>query len=267
MEEVHFFEDLGIRVYRDGKVEKLVNGKWVEATRYIHDTGSGIEYAFISKMMNGVQKHFYVHRLVADAFVPKPEGLDHPVVRHKNGDQTDCRAENLEWVGQGIYKEVYSVCPVCGKKMRRLAKMCGHCKALKKQHEESIRKQERIRKEKTKEWLKRIPEEKRKLMTSREQEYLDLLLEGMSFQQVGKRFGISRQAVHFALMRASDRTHGDLGIIKNKLLEMGLKYKDLKVMTGLSGRTIKNVEEGRGRIDSARKICKALDLDISEVLS
>lgn len=37
----------------------------------------------------------YVHRIVAEAFLPNPKG--YPIVRHKNDDPHDNRLSNLEW--------------------------------------------------------------------------------------------------------------------------------------------------------------------------
>ena len=41
------------------------------------------------------KKTFYVHRLVADAFIPNPNGYKE--INHKNEDKADNRVENIEW--------------------------------------------------------------------------------------------------------------------------------------------------------------------------
>ena len=52
------------------------------------------------------KKMFLVHRLVAEAFIPNPNGL--PLINHINEDKCDNRVENLEWCTQSINMRKYA---------------------------------------------------------------------------------------------------------------------------------------------------------------
>jgi hypothetical protein len=49
-----------------------------------------------SGRQNGRRKHHKVHRLVAKAFIPNPEGKQQ--VNHKDGNKQNNSITNLEWV-------------------------------------------------------------------------------------------------------------------------------------------------------------------------
>ncbi len=86
------------------KVSSLGRIKYLERTNsggvYVpegikrpQDNGNGYKYVQLKK--EGTRKNFYIHRIVAECFLPNPEKLKE--VNHKNENKSDNRAENLEW--------------------------------------------------------------------------------------------------------------------------------------------------------------------------
>ncbi len=55
-------------------------------------------YKKVNLTKNSKKKRFFVHRLVAQAFIPNPENK--PQVNHKSGQKDQNNVENLEWVTQ-----------------------------------------------------------------------------------------------------------------------------------------------------------------------
>lgn len=71
------------------KYDKTLKGKCMKQS--VHTKG----YKTVSLTKDGKTTTHYVHRLVAEAFIPNPERL--PFVNHKDEDKTNNFIDNLEW--------------------------------------------------------------------------------------------------------------------------------------------------------------------------
>lgn len=77
------------RVWSPIKMPANPKGRWMA----IHPDHNGYPTARVKIKQKTYNRG--VHRLVAEAFLPNPEGLSQ--INHKNGNKSDNRVENLEW--------------------------------------------------------------------------------------------------------------------------------------------------------------------------
>lgn len=67
-------------------------------TKFLKISNNGNGYMMVRLCKNGKAKKFFLHRLLAKAFISNPENK--PQVNHINENPSDNRLENLEWVTQ-----------------------------------------------------------------------------------------------------------------------------------------------------------------------
>lgn len=126
--------------------------KVIQLSAWVHTTG----YMRVSL---GRNNHRYVHRLVAEAFLPNPDGL--PQVDHIDGDRKNNRLENLRWV---------------------TARQNSAAGGERHQWE-----------------AQRIASAKRRIHEAKKQEYQTLVAQGYSLRQIAKLFGTSHSTIRRAL--------------------------------------------------------------------
>lgn len=77
-----------------GRVKSLGNNK-SRKEKILKPSDNGGGYLLVQLCKNGKHKHFLIHRLVATAFIPNPEGL--PEVNHKDEVKYNNVVDNIEW--------------------------------------------------------------------------------------------------------------------------------------------------------------------------
>lgn len=66
-----------------------------KSRRFLRSSDNGHGYQYIMLCVDGKPFHKYIHRLVAETFVPNPDNL--PEVNHKDENRANNSWNNLEW--------------------------------------------------------------------------------------------------------------------------------------------------------------------------
>lgn len=197
------------RVTTDGEVFRIRSGREEPATMY--GTSRDRRYLVVSYTLDGKQKHEYVHRLVAKAFIANPN--NYPQVNHLDGNPRNNKAENLEWCTQAQNAaHAYKIglrgahtwakpCRYCGDITMRNDLICSDCRKDINSNAEAKRmkkaKQERLKK--TLEQLKVINPS---VLSEKELEIIEYRKKGFGFSEIGQICEVSRQAIDQTIARA-----------------------------------------------------------------
>jgi hypothetical protein len=85
-----------IYLSEDGRVWSVTKNRECRTSRL----NSQVNYQRLCTKIDGKTKNFYLHRLVAETFIPNPHNYSD--INHINGDKTDNCVNNLEWVSKSM---------------------------------------------------------------------------------------------------------------------------------------------------------------------
>lgn len=201
------------KLMMDGLLEVFETGEIIRSNKYgeflcpQYNAGRSKNYLAIRPTIDGKQKTFYVHRLIAEAFVPNPN--NYTVVSHKDGNNENNHPSNLMWTTKSGAKyhafekgftDPYTNgfdCLMCQKRTRSKAKLCPTCKRkYKKSETEAHQMNNRI---------DEFSFVNLKSLTKNQQAYAKLAKKGLSNQEIAKALHVNRSNVQQILSRTLRR--------------------------------------------------------------
>lgn len=149
---------LGVLVREDGMVFNIVRG------------GYPVTYAWTKGSLRGATgycrvvvqgKHYKVHRLVAEAFIPNPENK--PTVDHINRVRDDNRVHNLRWATHKEQAEnrEYVVRKPLKYGVRKCENSSEYCRKYREAHRDEIREYRKSHMAESREYTRKYRERKK----------------------------------------------------------------------------------------------------------
>lgn len=239
------------RVFEDGSVNRIKKG--IETPANLFPSGRNGKYLVVTYNEDKMQKHVYVHRLIATAFVPNPDNL--PQVNHIDGNTRNNAASNLEWVtaqgnmnhailtGLACKSAAAEPCIVCGRWTLGMDNICPSCSQ--KIREEAHRIDRRA---KQSDLYGAVDLRK---CTPKQTEYVLYAMEGLSSAEIARRCGVSKQCVNEALHKSLSKlgTENQLPHIsckdRDRAISLMLKATKLRAKTDMA---ISEYEDALGEL-------------------
>jgi predicted DNA-binding protein YlxM (UPF0122 family) len=195
-----------IKVNEQGNVLRLHKGNWEVAS--IFNTSRNSKYKAFTYMKDGKQKHEYVHRAIAIAFISNPN--NYPQINHIDGNSQNNNICNLEWCTasqnvQHAYKtgliNVFinaEPCISCGEPTRAKDKICPACKSVLDLEASKDNTFARRRDE--------VCSIDLGILTEVQRQYIIKRTNGMSIGGIAKYYEVSRQCVQEAIQRSIEKS-------------------------------------------------------------
>lgn len=186
-------------VYEDGTILKILKDGTKIAPKSRYYKYRNKEYAVVRYTENSKTRSVYVHRLLAEAFLPNPDNKR--FVLFKNDDPRDLRVENLMWDDGTLMLKRRSdkkclektKCPECGK-MININIVCLTCQKQKAAFKKEQEKLEKI--------IKRLAKIELEYLDEETQKAIQMRREGKTYTEIAKELGKSYQNVYYLVENA-----------------------------------------------------------------
>lgn len=285
IKDVAILENGLFEVHRNGTIYRNTKKGKVLCSQI--KTARNKQYLTVTATVNKKQKHFYVHRLLAKAFIPNP--LNKPQVNHIDGNGSNNDLNNLEWVTAsenirhayetGLMKTLSdygSKCKTCEEITASKYRLCTKCKnSIQRELTESSR-----RLNISVMYLNLDPEN----LTKTQRKTYELRKNFLTVNEISQILGISRQAVDCSIKNGINRDRW----MKNKIAErkykssykhfrgnklwnlrksFGIDQEEMGELLNITKHTYLKKEKDLSlfKLSEAYKICELFDCDLSEI--